>query len=85
MRASLMANEAIALMWQNGKASLTGAQNTSWNNRLANASISGLPNGVGTVAAPDSNGITWITITWQAPSRTTTSKYITQLVMPLAE
>lgn len=83
-RASLMADEAVTLMWEYSTVSLPTTQAdayTAWQKRVSTPTVSGLPNGAGTVTT-DANSVTWITITWQPPSRTTSSQYLTQIQMP---
>jgi len=58
---------------------------TDWQARVGDATASGLPNGSGTISAPDANGVATITLTWRVPSRKAneqTSQYITQVVIP---
>lgn len=85
MRASLMANEIIAAMWEAGSVTAVTSNSalvTNWANRVKTPTVSGLPNGTGAISAPDANGVVTITITWQPPSRPTTSQYVTKLVIP---
>lgn len=85
MRAALMANEIIAAMWEAGSVTAVTSNSaivSNWTNRVKTPTVSGLPNGTGAISAPDANGVVTITITWQPPSRPTTSQYVTKLVIP---
>ena len=80
-RASLMANEIISDMWTKKTST---PSTTAWQSRVADTTISGLPEGVGTISAPDVNNVVTVTITWRAPSRKAAdldSKYITKVAI----
>jgi len=82
-RASRMANELVASMWAEQKTAPSTL--TQWTSRVADPTVSGLPNGVGTAGTDNTTGVTTVTITWKAPSKTSsdnTSTYFTQLVLP---
>ncbi|MFZ6754303.1 type IV pilus modification protein PilV [Undibacterium sp. Dicai25W] len=80
-RASILASEIVASMWNQKTLSLPQATIDAWNARVKNSTVSGLPSANGTVA-PDANGVVTVTITWQEPSLPTQSQYITQIAMP---
>ncbi len=65
-RAAILANEMVAQLWANQSA--TPADLAGWKAKVANAAVSGLPNGVGAVATTASTSTAVITITWKAPS-----------------
>ncbi|HEX7641405.1 MAG TPA: type IV pilus modification protein PilV [Burkholderiaceae bacterium] len=79
MRASVMADEIVAAMLTANTVSLPGSTVDAWNTRVANAAVSGLQNGVGTVTT-DSNGLTTVKITWSSPAHSGT--YFTQFMLP---
>jgi len=88
--ASTLANDLISQMYIRKTSrlaldadSLMGANPTGlsadigvWQTRVTN---SGLTNATGAVTV--NNGITTITITWRAPSKTTNNRYVTQIVI----
>ena len=82
MRASVMANELVATMWNQQTLTLPVATIAAWKARLTNTAVSGLPAATAVISVPDANGVVTITITWQEPSLPTTSQYITQVAMP---
>jgi len=82
MRASVMANELVATMWNQQTLTLPVATIAAWKARLTNTAVSGLPSATAVISVPDANGVVTITITWQEPSLPTTSQYITQVAMP---
>lgn len=81
-RAALLANELAAQMWSSNTVVLPAATIVDWNTRVADASVQGLPNGVGavTVAA----NVARITITWRAPHMAAgdTRRYVTEVLIP---
>lgn len=81
-RAAMLANEIVASMWLEGTASPT--TQTTWENRVKDATVSGLPNASSTISTDATTGVTTVTITWRAPSKTSTenSSYFTQVVIP---
>lgn len=79
MRASIMADEIIEQMWTANTTSLPAATITSWNTRLATATVSGLPSGAGTITT-SGTGLVTVTITWTSPSHNGT--YLTQFMLP---
>jgi type IV pilus assembly protein PilV len=85
-RAALLANDIVSTMWaqQTTSATTLSSEITAWQSRVSN-STSGLPNGAGTVSAPDSDGVVTVSITWKAPYKTSadaSNAYMTQMVMP---
>jgi type IV pilus assembly protein PilV len=83
-RAALLASEIVASMWLEGTNFPSQTTQTAWKGRVADATVSGLPNATADVQHPDANGVTKVTITWRAPSKTGTenSSYFTQVVIP---
>ena len=85
MRAALLADEMVASMWANHSTTPSSTALAAWQARVKDSTVSGLPNGAGTVSAADSSGVVTITITWRPPTRSSTStgnSYMTQVVMP---
>ncbi|MET3493825.1 type IV pilus modification protein PilV [Variovorax boronicumulans] len=80
-RAALLANEVVALMWLNRSPTVPADALTAWKNRVKDAKATGLPDGEGevTVSGKTAN----VTITWQAPSRSTRSQLKTHVELPL--
>lgn len=84
-RAALLANEIVSQMWLAKSTTLGSSVTAAWNTRVADTTVAGLPNGVGTVGAADANGVVTVTVTWHPPSVPSTqpdNKYVTQVVMP---
>lgn len=84
-RAALMANELAAAMWAAKTTSLAAAVTTAWQTRLADQTVSGLPNATGTVGAPDADGMVTVTITWKSPSKKagdSSNQFVTKVVGP---
>lgn len=84
-RAALLANDLIATMWTRGTTSLDNATLSAWQDRVADPSVDGLPDGEGEVSDPDADGVVTITISWRAPGRAATeadNRYLTKVVMP---
>lgn len=81
-RAAMLANDIVASMWLEGTSSPT--TQTTWEGRVADASVSGLPNATPTVSTDATTKITTVTITWRAPSKASSEKstYFTQVVIP---
>ena len=87
-RASRMANELVASMW--AEQTVSPSILTKWQARVADPTVSGLPNGSAEDPVKDTDattGVSVITVTiiWKAPSKTSsdnTSTYFTQLVLP---
>lgn len=85
-RAAMFANEIIATMWSEGTTS--PSTETAWKARVANATAAGLPNALGSLQTTTdaATGIktTQVTITWRAPSKTSSASntYFTQVVIP---
>lgn len=81
-RAAILANEMVASMWLEGTTSPT--TQTTWEARVADATVSGLPNASSTISTDTTTGVTTVTITWRAPSKASnaTNTYYTQVVIP---
>lgn len=81
-RAALLANELATLMWSSGTVSLPAASITDWNLRVADATVNGLPDGIGTVTLI--GNVARITITWQPPHLATGDlrRYVTEVLIP---
>jgi type IV pilus assembly protein PilV len=83
-RAALLANEAAAAMWGANSVNLDAIALAAWTARVADPTVSGLPNGVGTIVVGADN-VARITITWRAPSAPATepdNRYMTDVVIP---
>lgn len=83
-RAAMLANEIVASMWARGTVSPDTATLTAWVAQIQDAAR-GLPNGNGTVSAPDADGVVTVTITWKAPNKQAAdadSRYVTKVAMP---
>lgn len=84
-RAAVLANEIISQMWLRQTTSLASGVVSTWNTRVADATLAGLPSGIGTVSAADAEGVVTVTITWRPPALRSTdpaNTYVTQVVMP---
>ncbi len=81
-RAALLANELATQMWSSNSVVLPAATIADWNTRVADASVQGLPNGVGAVAV--AANVARITITWRAPHMVAgdTRRYVTEVLIP---
>ena len=82
-RAALLASEAAATMWNNNTETLDAAVVAAWAARVADATASGLPGGVGTVVVTD--GVARITVSWVPPGQGASaqpSQYITEVLIP---
>lgn len=89
-RASLLANELATSMWTARTVSLPAATISTWQARVQNPVVDGLPNnsylpnGSGAVSV-DANGVATITITWHPPSAASgadDNRFVTQVVVP---
>ncbi len=85
-RAAALANEMVTNLWTNQSSTPASGYLTTWTAMVANPASSGLPNGVGTVAACTGSvaNCALITITWRAPSAKSTaqaSQYQTSVVI----
>lgn len=83
-RAALLANEIAAEMLTNQAVTLPSAKITSWQTRVANPLLDGLPNGQGDVAVDAATGLATITIRWRPPRAASgaangESRYVTQV------
>jgi len=81
-RAALMANELVSAMWGAGSVNLSSAAVNNWNLRVADATASGLPSGVGTVTV--TANVARITVAWRAPHEPAgrQSRYVTEVLIP---
>jgi type IV pilus assembly protein PilV len=79
-RAALLANEVVALMWLNQSTTVPAAGLSAWKARVSAPKTGGLPNGVGSVTV--SGKTADVSITWQAPSRSTGSQLTTHVELP---
>jgi type IV pilus assembly protein PilV len=70
-RASLLANEMVSTMWAAQTISPSNSVVSSWQTMVATPTVSGLPNGAGSIATSASSAT--ITITWKAPSAATSA------------
>lgn len=81
-RAAALVSQLVADMWIEG----TNAPSTltAWKSRVSDATVSGLANGEGSTSSSTANGVTTttITISWQAPSKTSANTYYSQVVIP---
>lgn len=82
-RAALLANELVALMWLNRSTTLSADVLKAWNQRVNDPKSGGLPSGNGTVNPVGTGKAADVTITWQAPSSSTSSKLTTHVELPL--
>jgi len=84
-RAALLANEMVSAMWAAQSSTPAPADLAAWKTRVATPSVSGLPSGLGTVAACTGVvGCAVVTITWKAPSAkasATANRYTTTVVI----
>jgi len=84
-RAALLANEMVSTMWAAQSSTPAAADLAAWTAKVATPSVSGLPNGAGTVAAcAGVVGCAVITITWKAPSAkvaAASNRYTTTVVI----
>ena len=88
-RAALLANEMATTMVSQQTMDTTSLATaiTAWQTRVGDATVAGLPSGVGTVTVDASTGVATIKITWQSPSAASAAvaaknQYITQVVLP---
>ena len=65
-RASVLANEMVSTMWAAQTMSPSASAVSGWQSMVATPSVSGLPNGTGSVTTSASS--TTVTITWKGPS-----------------
>ena len=85
-RAALLASDLAARMWitrpASGPASVPASVIDDWNDRVADPTQGGLPNGVGTVTV--AGNLATITVTWRAPHEPTSTSHVyrTQVEIP---
>jgi type IV pilus assembly protein PilV len=92
-RAAVFASEIASSLWVAGSVALTTAQQSAWNTagNMANGApvpyaAQTLPSGTVTFFYPfgaTGNAVD-ITVTWQAPTRTTTDQLTTRVILPLS-
>ncbi len=81
-RAALLASDLAASMWTARSVALPNATIATWQARVADPTVDGLPNGIGTVSVNGS--VATITITWVPPNAAAGSQpnqYVTQVVL----
>lgn len=81
-RASLLAGEMSSSMWSANTTNLDAGVVSAWATRVADASKTGLPNGVGTVSV--SANVARITVTWRPPRAAVgeENRYSTDVAIP---
>jgi type IV pilus assembly protein PilV len=84
-RAALLANELASQMLTAQTANLPTTTITDWQARVSDATVTGLPNGAGTVST--TGNVATITLTWQPPSAisgaaNSVNQYVTQVIIP---
>lgn len=82
-RASLLAGEMSSAMWSANRVNLDAAVVSAWATRVADASKTGLPNGVGVVSV--AGNVARITVTWRAPRAAVgeENRYSTDVSIPV--
>ena len=83
-RAALLANEVASEMLTSQTVSLPSATIATWQARVADARVDGLPNGRGDIAVDATTGLATITIRWRAPraargAANSENRYVTQV------
>jgi type IV pilus assembly protein PilV len=81
-RASLLVNDLASRMWGARSIMLDAAVVEDWNDRVADTTQGGLPNGEGTVTV--AGNVATIRVTWRAPHEPSTASHVhqTQVQMP---
>lgn len=83
-RAAVLADELIATMWLEKTTSPSILSN--WKSRVADVTVSGLPNAVPRVSTATDSTTSVITatvsLTWTEPSKTSSNTYSTSVVIP---
>lgn len=83
--ASLLTDEAVAMMWAEQSTSLSTAASTAWQSKIT---ASGLAGATGTIGAPDAQSNVTILIQWTPVSRAAssagvkTAQFFTKVNMP---
>jgi type IV pilus assembly protein PilV len=68
-RAAVLANEMVSQLWANQSSTPTSTYLTAWQGRVSDPTVSGLPNGLGSVTAcAGVANCAQILVTWQATS-----------------
>ena len=78
-RAAMLASELASTMWTLNTASVGGSVISAWNARVGDATVAGLPSGVGTVAVSAGN-VARITVMWTPPGGSQ-HRYVTDVVI----
>jgi len=83
-RASLLANEIAAQMWGANTVSLGADVVKTWQDRVADPSVAGLPNASGSINVAASGRMARITVQWRAPHAAAgdDNRYVTDIVIP---
>lgn len=83
-RAALLAGEIAATMWGANSVTLDADVVDTWAERVADASVAGLPNATGTVDVDAGGSIARITVQWRANHAATgqENRYVTDVVIP---
>lgn len=81
-RAALLASEMSSAMWSANTVNLDAGVISAWADRVADASKTGLPNGVGAVAVTGT--VARITVTWRPPRAAVgeENRYTTDMSIP---
>jgi type IV pilus assembly protein PilV len=81
-RAALLANDMASRMWGARSITLDAAVVDDWNDRVADPTQGGLPNGAGTITV--AGNVATIRVTWRAPHEPSTAGHVyqTQVQMP---
>jgi type IV pilus assembly protein PilV len=81
-RAALLANDLASRMWGARSVSLSASAVEAWNDRVADPTQGGLPNGEGEVTV--AGAVATIRVTWRAPHEPSTAVrvYQTQVQIP---
>ena len=76
------ANDIAAQMWDRASVNLPAADVTAWQTRVADVSISGLPNAAGTVGVATPQ-VARVTVTWRHPRLPagSESRFVTDVVV----
>lgn len=73
-RAALLAGDLASRMWGERSLTLDSGVIDAWNDRIADPTQGGLPNGVGSVTVV--GNIATITVTWRAPHEPSTASHV---------
>ena len=83
-RAALLAGELAATMWGANTVTLDADVVEAWVERVADASVAGLPNATGEVAVDAGGNVARITVQWRANHAASgqENRYVTDVVIP---